>query len=803
MRQPGYRNPVLSTALQLAWAILPCMYATHAARAQSRPVVPTLAADTPSAAKAGESAAAPATSAEKRAEFAELVRVAQRRLESAEPGDTAAAEEVAFYKTVEAVLSQQEAVERQLDDLRRRQADLENQLRLARTESVDKKSPHSFTEFDLLQDELSAEKSRGGLVADRLVMAKAALESSQRARAKCEAKLRQSQESFDGGKDGPNAAELAATLEQARQAANLAVETVSLRHKEVARGELTQVVQRLAVQLKQEQVTRAGPLVVFSEADLQEQIAQIKKQEDAADAALASAQGKRQAAEVRMRDAQRQLDEELGDRAVLDELLAARRREHERWSDEVDLITQQLQQLAQLRTAWNRRFAVATAERTPDSSLDAADVKAWQTDAQTALDDLSARASTRIQRMADLRNDLATLADKADASPEGTPELIAAIGRQRTHLESMLASQQASLTSIESSRRTFLKLHDELRRGAQILSPAQIAAGFWQQVRAVWHYELFTIGEGSTTRYVTVKRVTLGLFVFVIGWFASRVLSGALSNRLLKRFRLSKDSSSALKTIAFYSLLAVAMLAALKTLDVPLTAFTILGGALAIGVGFGSQALINNFIGGLIMLAERPIRLGERIAFGAFDGVVEEVGFRSTKLRTLTDHLVTIPNSTLVNDSIENIARRRTIRRLMNVTITYDTPRERIVAAVRAIRAILAEKDIRERIHPIVGFEEFSPRVFFNEYNADSLNIQVVYWYAPPDWWDYMEHCERVNFRIMEEFERLGVQFACPTRTLYLAGDTHRDLPIRRLADESQSGGGPFSREHARHGDAA
>jgi MscS family membrane protein len=182
---------------------------------------------------------------------------------------------------------------------------------------------------------------------------------------------------------------------------------------------------------------------------------------------------------------------------------------------------------------------------------------------------------------------------------------------------------------------------------------------------------------------------------------------------------------------------------------------------------------------------------------------VEEVGFRSTKLRTLTDHLVTIPNSTLVNDSIENIARRRTIRRLMNVTITYDTPRERIVAAVRAIRAILAEKDIRERIHPIVGFEEFSPRVFFNEYNADSLNIQVVYWYAPPDWWDYMEHCERVNFRIMEEFERLGVQFACPTRTLYLAGDTHRDLPIRRLADESQSGGGPFSREHARHGDAA
>ena len=87
----------------------------------------------------------------------------------------------------------------------------------------------------------------------------------------------------------------------------------------------------------------------------------------------------------------------------------------------------------------------------------------------------------------------------------------------------------------------------------------------------------------------------------------------------------------------------------------PLTAFTILGGALAIGVGFGSQALINNFIGGLIMLAERPVRLGERITFGNFDGVVEDVGFRCTKLRTQNDHLVTIPNSTLVNESIENV----------------------------------------------------------------------------------------------------------------------------------------------------
>ena len=215
----------------------------------------------------------------------------------------------------------------------------------------------------------------------------------------------------------------------------------------------------------------------------------------------------------------------------------------------------------------------------------------------------------------------------------------------------------------------------------------------------------------------------------------------------------------------------IAALVALRSADVPLTAFTILGGALAIGVGFGSQALINNFISGLIMLAERPVRIGERVLFGNFDGVVEDVGFRCTKLRTGTDHLVTIPNSTLVNESIENVGRRRTIQRTLNLQITYDTPRESIAAAVDAIRDILEEPGIREPIHPVIGWEKHQPKVFFNDFNAESLNLQVVYHFAPPDQGAFNEHAQKVNFRIFEEFERLGVAFAFPSRTVYLAND--------------------------------
>jgi small-conductance mechanosensitive channel len=247
----------------------------------------------------------------------------------------------------------------------------------------------------------------------------------------------------------------------------------------------------------------------------------------------------------------------------------------------------------------------------------------------------------------------------------------------------------------------------------------------------------------------------------------ARASSGMFAYRFLKRFRLSKDATSAIRSLVFYSLLVFVALTALNTINVPLTAFTILGGALAIGVGFGSQTLINNFIGGLIMLAERPVRLGERITFGSLDGVVEDVGFRCTKLRTQADHLVTIPNSTLVNESIENIDRRRTIRRVMNLAITYNVTRNQLAEAVQAVRDILEEKEIRERIHPIVGFEEFSPQVHFSDFNTESLTIQVTYWYAPVDANAYNAHCERVNYRIMEELDRLGVEFAFPSKTAY------------------------------------
>lgn len=157
--------------------------------------------------------------------------------------------------------------------------------------------------------------------------------------------------------------------------------------------------------------------------------------------------------------------------------------------------------------------------------------------------------------------------------------------------------------------------------------------------------------------------------------------------------------------------------------------------------------------------------MDERIKIGEHDGPVEEVGFRSTRIRTLDGHLVTIPNNTIANANIENIGKRPFIRRKANITITYDSGCDKTKRAVEIIKDVLTNT-------PEVNTDpNYPPRVYFSDFNDCSLNIFMLYWVKPPDYWLYQEVNERVNFEIMKRFEAEAIEFAFPTQTLYLKKD--------------------------------
>jgi MscS family membrane protein len=195
------------------------------------------------------------------------------------------------------------------------------------------------------------------------------------------------------------------------------------------------------------------------------------------------------------------------------------------------------------------------------------------------------------------------------------------------------------------------------------------------------------------------------------------------------------------------------------------------------GLGIGGLALalaaqdtVKNFFGSVVLFVDKPFEMGDRIVVEGQDGSVEEVGFRSTKIRTLDGHLVTVPNGELANKMIRNVGKRPYIKRIVNLTITYDTPPQKIERAIEMVKEILHE---HEGMHP-----DFPPKVYFDEFNAASLDIIVFYWYHPPDYWAYMDFSERFNKEVFRRFGEEGIEFAFPTQTLYLAGDPARPLTI-------------------------
>ena len=261
---------------------------------------------------------------------------------------------------------------------------------------------------------------RASQIDDRVTAAKAALEKAQRSFDESEAKRRQSQEAFEKNKTAPNVPELAAAAEVAQQAAKLAAETVTLRTREVERERLSHEVQQMVVRVCQQQVAQLAPLVKFSEADYQEQLEQIKKKEDSAHRSLASAQKYLHEANVELRELQPRLEAETGDRTLLTEQIEAQRRRRERRSDEIDSLTQRLSWLAQLRVAWNRRYNMAIAggsgDTTPAGTLAWSELKDWQTETQAVIDELSASLRAQIFAIRTIRSSLTSVSKKIDAA---------------------------------------------------------------------------------------------------------------------------------------------------------------------------------------------------------------------------------------------------------------------------------------------------------------------------------------------------------------------------------------------------
>jgi len=227
------------------------------------------------------------------------------------------------------------------------------------------------------------------------------------------------------------------------------------------------------------------------------------------------------------------------------------------------------------------------------------------------------------------------------------------------------------------------------------------------------------------------------------------------------------------QTITFYVLVATFTMMSLRLANVPLTAFTFLGGAIAIGVGFGSQNVVNNFISGLILLAERPVRVGDVIQVEGFTGSVTQIGPRSTHVTTANNVVIVLPNSKLLEGTV------------VNWTLSDDRIRTKIVAGVsygsrtRDVEQLMLTA---ARKHENV-LQDPAPMVVFAEFGDNALQFELHFWIALNSGTNRSEVESDIRFEIDELFRTTGIVMAYPQRDVHL--NVLRPVEIRMVEGPS------------------
>ena len=196
-----------------------------------------------------------------------------------------------------------------------------------------------------------------------------------------------------------------------------------------------------------------------------------------------------------------------------------------------------------------------------------------------------------------------------------------------------------------------------------------------------------------------------------------------------------------------------------------------------LAIGLAAQDTLGNLFGAVAILTDKPFRVGDRIQLDGVDGTVESIGFRSTAVRNLDGHLVSVPNKTMGNATITNVSKRPNIKTVMNIGVTYDTPAEKVARAMQILEDVF-------KPHPMTSDLIIS----FNKFEASSLNILVVHWWNSTDFKVYLAGLQLLNLEVKRRFDAEAISFAFPSQTLYLKQDS--DWQLKQPAEIENAGRG-------------
>jgi potassium efflux system protein len=276
---------------------------------------------------------------------------------------------------------------------------------------------------------------------------------------------------------------------------------------------------------------------------------------------------------------------------------------------------------------------------------------------------------------------------------------------------------------------------------------------------------------------VSLGDVLLAAFVVWLSFATSRVVRFALEEDVFPRLALPRGIPYALATLLHYGILVGGFLLGLAAIGLDLNRFTILAGAFGVGIGFGLQNVVNNFVSGVILLFERPVQVGDLVQIGQLTGEMRRIGIRSSTVRTGQGADVIVPNSTLIADQVTNWTFSDRKRRIeIAVGVAYDVDPERVLKILREIG----------RAHPAV-LAEPAPLALFSGFGESALNFELQVWTTRLE--TLLVTRSEIGLAVLHGLREAGIEIPFPQRDLHLRTLAGNAAPGEAAGTEGRAGG--------------
>lgn len=278
-----------------------------------------------------------------------------------------------------------------------------------------------------------------------------------------------------------------------------------------------------------------------------------------------------------------------------------------------------------------------------------------------------------------------------------------------------------------------------------------------------------------------VTALLKGLVIFDVGWFLFNLVD--MIDHYLNKWAAKTSSTlddhlaPLLRKSLRIFVVVMAGLTMMQNFGYPITGVIASLGIGGLAFALAAKDSVSNIFGSMMIIFDHPFQVGDWIKAGEMEGVVEEVGFRSTKIRTFAKTLISVPNNIIANTALDNYSRMPKRRIRLTVGITYATTPTQMREAVARIRELL-------KTHPAIDQEFFL--VNFTDFGASSLDIMVYCFTTTTVWGEYLDAREDICLKIMDILEEMGLEIAFPSTSVYLqreVADSAEALPARQATD--------------------